>query len=55
MSFGLINVPASFQKYINKIFVKKLDIFVIEYLDNIIIYIDDEKDSYVIVLWCVLE
>ena len=29
MSFGLTNAPANFQKYINKTFVEKLDIFVI--------------------------
>ena len=29
MLFGLSNVPASFQSYINKILVEKLDIFVI--------------------------
>ena len=31
----------SFQGYINKILVKKLNIFVIIYLDNILIYIKD--------------
>ena len=38
MPFGLSNVSASFQGYINKILAKKLDIFVIVYLDNIFIY-----------------
>ena len=37
MFFGLTNAPASFQGYINKIFAKKFDIFVILYLDNILI------------------
>ena len=41
MSFGLSNAPASFQGYINKILAKKLDIFVIVYLDNIFIYTKD--------------
>ena len=35
--FGLFNAPASFQGYINKILAKKLDIFIIMYLDNILI------------------
>ena len=35
--FGLINALVSFQKYINKILAKKLDIFVIVYLDDILI------------------
>lgn len=39
MSFSLSNMPASFQDYINKILAKKLDIFVLVYLDNILIYI----------------
>ena len=47
MSFGLTNIPTSFQKYINKVFAKKLDIFVIVYLDNIFIYTNDDGDRYV--------
>ena len=41
MFFGLSNAPASFQGYVNKILAEKLDIFVIIYLDNILIYIKD--------------
>ena len=41
MLFGLFNTPASFQRYVNKILVKKLDIFVIVYLDNILIYTEN--------------
>ena len=37
MPLGLTNAPASFQRYINKILAKKLDIFVIVYLDDIFI------------------
>ena len=39
--FGLSNIPVSFQGYINKILVEKLDIFVMVYLDDIFIYIKD--------------
>ena len=42
MPFGLFNAPASFQDYINKILAKKLNIFVIIYLDNILMYIKNE-------------
>ena len=38
MFFGLFNPLATFQKYINKILARKLDIFIIIYLDNILIY-----------------
>ena len=47
MLFRLINIPASFQRFINKIFAEKLDIFVIIYLDNIFIYTDDDVDGHV--------
>ena len=39
MLFGLSNTPASFQGYINKILAKKLNVFIIVYLNNILIYI----------------
>ena len=41
MLFGLSNAPAIFQEYVNKILAKKLDIFVIVYLDDILIYTKD--------------
>ena len=47
MPFRLTNMPASFQKYINKIFANKFDIFLILYLDNILIYIDDNRNGHV--------
>ena len=47
MPFGLSNVPASFQGYINKILAKKLNIFVIFYLNDIFIYTKDPDQAYV--------
>ena len=55
MLFGLTNIPASFQGYINKILAEKFDIFVIMYLDNILIYTKDDEDGYVAALQWVLE
>ena len=47
MLFGLLNAPASFQKYVNKILAKKLNVFIIVYLDNILIYTKDTSYSHV--------
>ena len=55
ITFGLTNTPASFQRYINKIVVEKLDIFVIVYLDDILIYTDDDGDGHVVAVQWVLE
>ena len=46
-SFGLTNAPANFQSYINKILTKRLNILIIIYLDNILIYTDDNGDSHI--------
>ena len=51
MPFRLSNTPASFQAYINKILVEKLDIFVIVYLDDIFIYTEDQGQGHVEVMW----
>ena len=47
MSFGLSNAPASFQGYVNKILVEKLDVFVIVYLDDILIYTKNASQGHV--------
>ena len=54
MPFGLTNAPVSFQEYINKIFVEKLDIFIILYLDDILIYTKDDENGHVAVIRWVL-
>ncbi len=55
MPFGLSNAPTSFQGYINKILAKKLDIFIVLYLDNILIYTEDLGQPYVKAMRWVLE
>ena len=47
MLFGLSNLPAIFQRYVNKILAKKFDIFVIVYLDDILIYTKDLGQPHV--------
>ena len=41
MFFALSNAPAIFQGYVNKIPAEKLDIFVIVYLNDILIYTEN--------------
>ncbi len=47
MPFGLTNAPAMFQGYINKILAEKLDVFIIMYFDDILIYTKSEGEKYV--------
>ena len=55
MLFGLSNAPATFQGYVNKILAKKLDIFVIVYLDNILIYTNNLGQPHVEAMCWVLD
>ena len=45
MPFGLLNVPSIFQRFMNKVFSDMLDICVVVYLDDILIY-SDNLESY---------
>ncbi len=47
MPFGLSNAPTSFQGYINKILAEKLDILVVVYLDDILIYTKDPDQLHI--------
>ena len=47
MPFGLSNIPAIFQGYVNKILAKKLDVFIIVYLNDILIYIKDPGQPHI--------
>ena len=55
MFFGLFNAPANFQGYINKILAKKLDVFIIVYLDDILIYTEDESHTHMKAVQWVLD
>ncbi len=47
MPFGLTNTPDTFQGYINKILAEKLVVFVIVYLDDILIYTECKGEEHV--------
>ncbi len=53
--FGLTNAPATFQGYINKILAEKLDVFVIVYLNDILIYTESESKEHVQAVQWVLD
>lgn len=46
MFFGFANEPATFQSYINKYLAEKQDIFVIVYLDDIFMHINEKSAKY---------
>ncbi len=55
MPFGLTTTPVTFQGYINKILAEKLNVFVIVYLDNILIYTENEGEEHVQAVQWVLD
>ena len=55
MLFGLSNALATFQGYVNKILAEKLDVFIMVYLNDILIYIEDPGQAHVKAVWWVLE
>ena len=44
MPFGLTNAPSAFQRFVNTVFTDMLDVTVIVYLDDILIYSDNLED-----------
>ena len=54
MPFGLTNAPASIQRLINDALHKYLDIFVIVYLDDVLVY-STSKEEYIEYIRLVLE
>jgi Reverse transcriptase (RNA-dependent DNA polymerase) len=46
MPFGLTNAPATFQFFMNDIFQDMADVFVVVYLDNILIFSKNQRDHH---------
>jgi Reverse transcriptase (RNA-dependent DNA polymerase) len=46
MPFGLTNAPGGFQRFLNGIFPDLLDVYVIIYLDNILIFSGNTDDYF---------
>ena len=44
MHYGLTNVPTSFQQFMNEVFKDMLDVSVVVYLDDILVYSDNPDD-----------
>jgi len=46
MPFGLTNAPATFQRFINEILGEHLDVFVVAYLDDILIFSQTRNNTW---------
>lgn len=55
MPVGLSNTSANFQSYINKILAEELNVFVIVYLNNILICTKGENEGHVETVYLILD
>lgn len=54
MPFGMTNSPVTFQLFMNNVFRDMVDIFIIVYLDDILIF-SDNKEDHMEHVWCILK
>ena len=47
MFFGFSNALITFQEYVIKILIEKLDIFIVMYLNDILIYIENPSQPHI--------
>lgn len=47
MPFGLTNAPATFQAYINSVLYEYLDVFVVVYIDDILVYTNGTLEQHI--------
>ena len=53
--YGHSNAPAIFQEYVSKILAEKLDIFVIVYLNDLLIYTKDPGQPHIEAICWILD
>ena len=55
MPLSLTNALATFYNHINKILAEKFDVFIIVYLNDILIYIKNKRKKHMEAVWLVLD
>jgi len=45
MSFRLTNAPTYFMHLMNSVFMRELDMFVVVFIDDILVYSENERDQ----------
>lgn len=55
MPFSLFHAPTTFQVYIIKIPAKKLNVIVIIFLDDILVFTEDPSQAYIKAVWLILK